>query len=88
MSKEKEFYDFYMTVRKRNHLRRELKEVYGGKTTLKIYQEREGQDKLIISEEEEDKLIISEEEEDKEEVYERALYQLRAYNDKKKGRKK
>ena len=78
MSKEKEFYDFYMTVRKRNHLRRELKEVYGGKTTLKIYQEREGQDKLIISEEEEDK----------EGVYERALYQLRAYNDKKKGRKK
>ena len=76
MSKEKEFYDFYMTVRKRNHLRRELKETYQGKTKLEIYQTREGRDKLIISEEEEDP----------EEVYERALYQLKHFNDKK-GRK-
>lgn len=78
MSKEKEFYDFYMTVRKRNHLRRELKETYQGETKLDIYQTREGKDKLIISEADEDS----------EEVYERALYQLKAYNDKKKGRKK
>ena len=72
MSKEKEFYDFYMTVRKRNHLRRELKETYQGKTKLDIYQTREGRDKLIISEEEEDS----------EEVYERALYQLKHFNEK------
>ena len=78
MSKEKEFYDFYMTVRKRNHLRRELKETYQGKTKLDIYQIREGKDKLTISEEEEDS----------EEVYERALYQLKHFNEKRERKKK
>jgi len=77
MSKEKEFYDFYMTVRKRNHLRRELRENYQGKTRLDIYQTREGRDKLIISEEEEDS----------EEVYERALYQLKHFNEKRDRKK-
>lgn len=77
MSKEKEFYDFYMTVRKRNHLRRELHQTEY-ETKITIFQEREGQDKKIIDEAGEDS----------EEIYDRVLYQLRHYDERRRNANK
>ena len=72
--KEKEFHEFYMTVRKRNHLRKELKQTLY-ETEIKIYQEREGKDKLVISETGEDA----------DAVFESALFQLHYMNERRKA---